>query len=425
MGKREAKKILTKDEASLVKGMFLHTRLNNQQILSYFVRPGYDINQRVITQIKTGKLHSDVQASTKERVDSFIKSKEQPKEKSSIDIFIEGIQVTADNSIEEYETAYIEFKQDFSPDFSNLMKPILGFSNANGGFILYGITDTRKICGMSEKKCKSFEDFDLKDINRKILSAASSEIKIEKDVKILSGKKIGVLHILPSERKPVICISNSNNMVTGRIYYRYNAETTEIRPAELEKIIDERTEIKIKNNFMKLMESVLKNGLNNSLIINSQTGELADLNGKNIVLPEDVLSKINLIEEGHFTENNGAPAYTLKGEISATVTAIQKVEVPTDYSNTHPYTMEAFSKKLTDYFKTIGKIKAKISNAQIKNILIELKLYKNDEYHHIVKHGNALLHNLTEEAFEKVKTFLDSKDDLTSFLKSISQFKGE
>lgn len=425
MRKREAKKILTKEEASLVKGMFQHTSLNNQQILSYFVYPGYDINQRVITQIKTGILHSDVQSASKEDVQFFIKLKKQKKEKTSIELFIEKIHITNDVSIEEFETKYIEFKKDFSSDFNYLMKPILGFSNADGGFILYGIDDTRKICGMSEKKCKKFEDFDLKNLNRQILSVASSEIKIEKEVKELSGKKIGVLHILPSERKPVICISNSNNMVTGRIYYRYNAETTEIRPAELEKIIDERTEIKIKNNFMKLIESVLKNGLNNSLIINSQTGELADLNGKNIVLPESVLSKINLIKEGYFTENYGAPAYTLKGEVSATISAIQTVEVPTDYSKTHPYTMTAFSKKLTDYFKEKGKIKAKISNAQIKNILIEMKLYKVNQYHHLENHGNITLHNLTEEAFEEVKNFLDKKDDLITFLKSISQFKGD
>lgn len=425
MTKREAKKILTKEEASLVKGMFQHTSLNNQQILSYFICPGYDINQRVITQIKTGILHSDVQAASKETVQSFINCKERKKEKSSIDLFIEKIHITSDEYIEEFETKLLELKKDFSSDFDHLMKPILGFSNADGGFILYGIEDTRKICGMSKKKCQNFEDFDLRDLNRQIHSFASSEIKIEKAVKKLLGKKIGILHILPSERKPVICISNGNNMVTGRIYYRYNAETTEIRPAELEKIIDERTEIKIKNNFMKLMESVLKNGLSNSLIINSQTGELEDLNGKNIVLPENVLSKINLIKEGHFTENYGAPAYTLKGEVSATVSAIQTVEVPTDYSKTHPYTMTAFSKKLTDYFKENGKIKANISNAQIKNILIELGLYKVDQYHHLENHGNSMLHNLTEEAFDKVKNFLDKQDDLITFLKSISQFKGD
>lgn len=425
MSKREVKKILTKDEASLVKGMFQHTSLNNQQILSYFVYPGYDINQRVITQIKTGKLHSDVLAAPKETVQSFINIKKQKTEKTSIELFIEKIHITNDECIEEFETKCIEFKKDFSSDFDHLMKPILGFSNADGGFILYGIEDTRKICGMSDKKCKKFKTFDLKDLNRKIHSFASSEIKIEKEIKELLGKKIGILHILPSERKPVICISNGNNMSTGRIYYRYNAETTEIRPAELEKIIDERTEVKIKNNFMNLMESVLKNGISNSLIINSQTGELADLNGKNIILPENVLSKINLIKEGYFTENYGAPAYTLKGEVSATVTAIQKVEIPTDYSKTHPYTMTAFSKKLTDYFKTIGKIKAQISNAQIKNILIEIGIYKIDQYHHLENHGKNIFHSLNQEAFKKVKYFLEEKNDLVSYLKSISQFKGD
>ena len=423
MRKRESKKILTKDEASLVKGMFQHTSLNNQQILSYFVYPGYDINQRVITQIKTGKLHSDVPTAPKETVYSFIDSKKQRKEKTSIDLFIEKIHVTKDERIEEFETKCIEFKKDFSSDFDHLMKPILGFSNADGGFIFYGIEDTRKICGMSDKKCKKFENFDLKDLDKKIHSFASSEIKIEKEIKKIIGKKIGILHILPSERKPVICISNSNNMSTGRIYYRYNAETTEIRPAELEKIIEERAEVKIKSNFMKLIESILKNGLSNSCIVNSQTGELTDLNGKNILLPENIISKINLIKEGYFTENGGAPAYTLKGEVSATVTAIQKIEVPIDYSKKNPYTMESFSKKLTNYFKAKDKIKTRISNAQIKNILIELGFYEVDQYHHLEHHGKRIFHSLSQEAFEKVKAFLEEKSDVVAFLKSISQFK--
>ena len=75
MTKRTQNKILTKEEAALVKGMFQYTTLNNQKIWSYFIRPGYDINQRVVTQIKREELHADVAPASKEEVDAFMNSK--------------------------------------------------------------------------------------------------------------------------------------------------------------------------------------------------------------------------------------------------------------------------------------------------------------------------------------------------------------
>lgn len=424
MTKREQKKILTPQEASLVKGMFEHTSLNNQQILSYFIRPEYDVNQRVVSQIKSGLLHKDVSPASKEEVFHFIEQKNK-KFRTNIEKFIETINVNKDGSLEECETKYIEFKNDFSADFNKLMRPMLGFANSEGGFIIYGVEDTRKICGMSEIKSKIFKNFDLKDLEKKIKKYASSEIKIEKQIVTFLGKKLGVLYVYPSDRKPVICLSTGDEMSTGRIYYRYNAETTEIRPAELEKIIEERTEVKIKNNFMKLLSSILKNGISNSLIINSQTGELTNLDGKNLVLPEDVLSKINLIKEGHFVENDGAPAYTLKGEVTATTAAIQEVKVPVDYSKTHPYTMKSFCKELTLYFKNKNITKSNITYNHVKNILYHLHLYNDDSCHHVEPHGAVTIHNLSDTAFKKVVEFLESKEDLTAYLKSISQFNGD
>lgn len=421
MTKREKKKILTKEEAALVKGMFQYTSLNNQQILSYFIRPDYDINPRVITQIKRNDLHTDVAPASKEEVDAFMNSKYVQQKKSAITAFVEQIHITEDDYIEEYESKYIEFKNDFGMDFTKLVRPILGFSNADGGYILYGVEDNRKICGMSKEK--KFDDFDLKDFNNKISVYASSEIKIEKEKKEIHGKKIGILHILPAERKPVITKASASNegIAVGRIYYRYNAETKEIATPELEKIIEERTELKIKNDFMKLISSLLKDGLSNSLIVNSKTGEMSSFDGNKIIIPEEMLSKINLIREGHFVENGAAPAYVLKGEAQAT--AIQTVTIPEDISKTHPLTMAEFSRRLTDFFKKAGKIKSNITNTHIKNILYELSMYNNETDHIQERHGNNIMHCLTENSFEKVKIFLEKKDDVASYLKSISQQK--
>lgn len=76
MRKREAKKILTPEEAALAKAMFLYTDKNNQQILSYFIRPGNDINGRVMTQLRKNEIHSDIPPASKNDMESFIKQRE-------------------------------------------------------------------------------------------------------------------------------------------------------------------------------------------------------------------------------------------------------------------------------------------------------------------------------------------------------------
>ena len=85
--------------------------------------------------------------------------------------------------------------------------------------------------------------------------------------------------------------------------------------------------------------------------------------------------------------------------------------------------MAEFSRRLTDFFKKAGKIKSKITNTHIKNILYELSIYNNGTDHIQEKHGNNIMHCLTENSFEKVKRFLEEKDDVASYLKSISQQK--
>ena len=76
MSRRVAKKILTPKEAALAKAMFLYTDKNNQQILSYFVYPGNDINSRVMTQLRKKKIHTNILPTSKEEMEDFIRQRE-------------------------------------------------------------------------------------------------------------------------------------------------------------------------------------------------------------------------------------------------------------------------------------------------------------------------------------------------------------
>ncbi len=408
MVKRIAKKILSQEEASYVKAMLKYTKLNKQQILSYFTKPGYDINQRVITQIARGDIHSTVEPASQTEMEEFIRKRSSPLLKDAIDTFCENLKIS-ENKIDNSESKNIEFKLSFTERFDNLLRPILGFSNADGGYIVYGVTDEKEIVGLDEPQINKFNDFNLKKLNEQILTVASSEIIIEKKITLIQDKKIGVIRVLEAERKPVISISNKGTDISlGKIYYRYNAETKEIQAAELEKIIEERTEYRVKNDVMKLLSTILKNGIDNNIILNSKTGQM-DLGGnKTFVLDENLLEKINFIKEGKLIEKDGSPVYSVVGEINPV--KIEKITVKEDVYKSHSNTLTSAVNFINNEIKLKFQNKTKISNELVKNMLKKEKKYNLWGYHQEQKHGKNVLHCLSNKALEFMISKLSEKD---------------
>jgi hypothetical protein len=59
------------DEVALIKAFIRFTRINDQEILAYFSRPGRSINHRVIREIRNESHFHEVQAATEEELQSF------------------------------------------------------------------------------------------------------------------------------------------------------------------------------------------------------------------------------------------------------------------------------------------------------------------------------------------------------------------
>ncbi len=415
-----AKKNLSPKEASYAKAMLKYTSFNNQQILSYFIKPGYYIDQRVITELRRGKIHENIDAVSEDELIDFIKNKQRIF-KDSIDVFYESLKIV-DNKIDSSENKNVEFKLSFNERFDNLIKPILGFANAIGGFIMYGISDDKGLIGLNEKQIEKFKSFDLKKLNEILSTVSSSEIIFKTKLVSISSKKIGIIEILPSERKPVIAISNKDGVSAGKIYYRYIAETKEIGAIELEKIIEERTEFKIKNDMMKLISTILKNGIDNSIILNSKTGEFSLDNKNTFVLDEKLLKKINFVKEGKLIEKNGAPAISIIGEASPV--KIETIPVIEDICKIHPHTLTYVVNYVRNELKSKLKINLQINNEVIKNILKTHKKYNIWGFHQVKPHGKLVNHYISDKAINLILDILfDKKDNILKYVDSMKKWK--
>ena len=79
---------------------------------------------------------------------------------------------------------------------------------------------------------------------------------------------------------------------------------------------------------MKQIETIFKNGIENSAVMNIATGEVEGKSG-NFVIDEKLLPKIQFLKEGEFVEKKGASALKLVGDVRP-ISEITKVEVETN-----------------------------------------------------------------------------------------------
>ena len=140
------------------------------------------------------------------------------------------------------------------------------------------------------------------------------------------------MKVEPARKKPVIYINNVNvggeTFATGDIFFRYPGSSRKICPSELDKIIEERMQSTLKTTLMKQIETIFKNGIENSAVMNIATGEVEGKSG-NFVIDENLLPQIQFLKEGEFVEKKGAPALKLVGSVRP-IAEIAKVEVETN-----------------------------------------------------------------------------------------------
>lgn len=286
-----------------------------------------------ISEVKTDKPRcKGISAASNEATDDFIHKAETPAGFSSIsthpldrkklnELFPYNAET---DQVAITETDHIECKKAFGTQFliSNCLKAIAAFSNNKGGYLVFGVVDkTWNVIGIDGEK---FQKLDRKNFNQSLLSCLSCAVDFEMRTHTVGTKTIGIMYVHPAKIKPVIAIKGASNGVgTGHIYFRYQAENRLIGPTELQQIIEERIRTLSETILSKHLSNILQNGIENSAVLNIESGEVDGKAGK-FLIDEELLPKLSFVREGEFVEKSGKATLRLIGDMKSTATVVKK-----------------------------------------------------------------------------------------------------
>ncbi len=364
---KKIKKSLTQQEIAVIKKLH-ENGYNNQEIVGIINSKkeslSLHINGGRISEILKGQKGIDVSIASDEELEIFLNSSKPQIDTSPISDYtlssILKIKDGTNNFLDIDETSIFECKENFNTDVRSLIKPLISFANNNGGYILYGVKDgSWEIVGLSTKKITDFNSWDLERLSGHILSFANCGLKINKTTYRIADKDIGILYVYRASKRPIIMNSNDGDISIGQIYYRYPACNRLIASTELDEIIEDRINSMISTTLSRHIENIIRNGIENTAILNLKTGEVEGKSG-NFIIEEELLSKIQFIKEGEFVEKKGAPALKLMGNLKPITTIAEKeIEKEVEKSITIKNVIEAFVKQTIitapkEYIKTIA-----------------------------------------------------------------------
>ncbi len=224
------------------------------------------------------------------------------------------------------ESTTLELKENFRPGSApEYGRTMAGFSNRNGGYILFGITNNpHSLVGMTNER---FVDFDPRDLTTFLNNTFSPSIDWEHAVHDIDGKKFGLIYVHRAPTKPIVCIKAVNPMRDGDIHYRYQGVTRLIASADLQSIIEDRIEQE-RRSWRDILKRTARSTPSATYLLDVTNGRATGEHGS-FVISEDLLSKVRFIHEGRF-EESGEPALNVIGDVEVVSTellpgSVQKV----------------------------------------------------------------------------------------------------
>lgn len=327
---------LTEKEVSIIRALLAREGFQNQEILGRLnilrKSEGREYaNGGRISEVKTDKpRYKGIQAASKADLDSFLTATNQNLPAQADSYFstatLERIfPLTKKNAahLNITETDIIECKETFGGKhwIDNCIRAIAAFSNNRGGYIAFGLKNQNwEITGVDPK---TFSNFDRKDLNQILRSTLSCGIDFNMTMIERGSKHIGLIYIPPAKIKPVIFIKQNGTAgaTEGSILFRYQGENRLIGPSELHALVEERIKNLTETVLMKHLQSMFQNGIENSAIMNVETGAVEGKSG-NFVIDEDLLPKLKFIKEGEFSETKGTPTLKVVGEVSSSTKVV-------------------------------------------------------------------------------------------------------
>lgn len=283
--------------------------------------------------------------------------------------------------VRQRESQTLEFKQSFQPgDLPEYARTLVGMANNQGGTIVFGVKNKpHEPVGLVGDR---FDHFDPKDLNQVILDYFSCDVDWAFDSFDQFGKRFGLLSVTEALLKPVICAKHHDKakLREGAVYFRYRAQTKEIRYAELAAILQAERD-KEKALWMKHIQAIATVGPQAVQIVDTVRGEL-EVAGTKVIVDRALIEKLRVIREGQFVEKGGAPTLRLVGEISGLLDHDHVTYTEAAY----PYTQDMILAKLP------------IKAYDFQALIWKFEVKGNPRYHTIIKTGRkAQVHKYSEQ----------------------------
>ena len=220
-----------------------------------------------------------------------------------------------------------EFKESFKKaDLVDYSKTLAAMANADGGVIIFGVTDKpRVIEGFpANQLC------DEADIVSHLRDSFHPEIPFEAMQYQHGEDVVFAICVERSMNPPIICRKGRSKRVfardgtqqdkqittEGSIYFRYSAQSRNIDYSELRALLDEREQRRMQS-IMETLKAVEKVGYEKVGIVDATTISKAD-GLTSLYISKEASKSMNFIDKGKFVESpeEGSPAYVVVGQVS-------------------------------------------------------------------------------------------------------------
>lgn len=220
------------------------------------------------------------------------------------------------------ETDNTEFKRSLHLKNGRLdpqyVKDVAAFSNNIGGLLVFGVDDkTREVVGLRK---------DRKGLDANVISSVADRISGSirahyVEVHISEELSIGVVTCFSSTARPVISSRSikidGSDYPAGTIFYRYPGESKVIMQHDLQRVINEEFERRTAA-MLKRVQEIYRIGVDNAGVVDLADGYISLPNSESkVLIDEQIVSRLNIIDEAQVVENSGAPAYTIVGSIES------------------------------------------------------------------------------------------------------------
>lgn len=314
-------------EAALIKTMLAEGKLTNDQIAFHFARLDRTVNPGRISEIKLAHCHAEVEPATPAQVTAYLRTRSTPGGDPRRAFFTESplhpenlkamfrLKAGTTDVLDISETDHVECKESLhmrGEGRAKFARTVAGFSNARGGFLLFGIRDTdMTIVGITPEQINAFDGATF----NQFLSDTFAPVPLwETTEYAIGGKTIIVMYVREAPKKPVISSKNVEQSIReADIFYRYPSETRRIKYAELAALLEERTKA-TERRWADVLRQVEAAGVDNVAVLDTVSGEVTGRTGK-FLIDEKLIPKLSFISEGHFSETEGAPTLRLVGDL--------------------------------------------------------------------------------------------------------------